>query len=201
MPGVISWCLQRTVSIVLVLFILLNILALTVSVPEDASADSVQSGSGHRRWMGSAWNLQWFHAAMRSIFVWYGLLLHVSVTIFPWRACYAIRDVTSRIKKVIPRTSRGRNRTLSTNKAEVPLLSRSSSSSSSEILSRVPTPLTEYDPDSELDDDHVIHAILIPNYKEDLDCLRETLDVLASHVNARCSYDVSFLLWTKEIGG
>ena len=36
-----------------------------------------------------------------------------------------------------------------------------------------------------------IHAILLPNYKEDIDTLRETLDVLASHAQARTSYDVS----------
>lgn len=48
------------------------------------------------------------------------------------------------------------------------------------------------DTDSELD--KIIHAILIPNYKEELDGLRETLDVLASHPQARSSYDVSIPL-------
>jgi hypothetical protein len=45
--------------------------------------------------------------------------------------------------------------------------------------------------DVEYDQDKVIHAIIIPNYKEDVDGLRETLDVLASHPQARLSYDVS----------
>jgi len=39
--------------------------------------------------------------------------------------------------------------------------------------------------------DNVVHAIIIPNYKEEIDTLRETLDVLASHPQARYSYDVS----------
>lgn len=37
----------------------------------------------------------------------------------------------------------------------------------------------------------IIHAIIIPNYKEELDTLRETLEVLASHPQAHYSYDVS----------
>jgi hypothetical protein len=39
----------------------------------------------------------------------------------------------------------------------------------------------------------VIHAIVIPNYKEEIDVLRETLDVLASHPGARSSYEVRSL--------
>ena len=38
--------------------------------------------------------------------------------------------------------------------------------------------------------DSVVHAIILPSYKEDLDTLRETLSVLASHVLAKSSYDV-----------
>ncbi|GJN73168.1 hypothetical protein PLICBS_007244 [Purpureocillium lilacinum] len=36
----------------------------------------------------------------------------------------------------------------------------------------------------------IIHAIIIPNYKEELDTLRETLEVLASHPQAHYSYDI-----------
>lgn len=39
----------------------------------------------------------------------------------------------------------------------------------------------------------VVHAILLPNYKEDIDTLRETLEVLASHAQARTSYDVRMM--------
>ena len=48
-----------------------------------------------------------------------------------------------------------------------------------------------YTADVESDKLHPIHAVLIPNYKEDVDVLRETLDVLASHPRARRQYDVS----------
>ena len=37
----------------------------------------------------------------------------------------------------------------------------------------------------------VVHAVILPSYKEDMDTLRETLSVLASHTLAKSSYDVS----------
>jgi hypothetical protein len=42
----------------------------------------------------------------------------------------------------------------------------------------------------------LIHVILIPNYKESLETLSETLDVLASHRGARGQYRVrNFKIW------
>ncbi|KAM0345287.1 hypothetical protein ACHAPU_006686 [Fusarium lateritium] len=46
--------------------------------------------------------------------------------------------------------------------------------------------------------DNVVHAIVIPNYKEELDTLRETLDVLASHPQAHYSYDVYLGMEQRE---
>ena len=37
---------------------------------------------------------------------------------------------------------------------------------------------------------NVIHAIIIPNYKEEIDTLRESLEVLACHPHAAITYDV-----------
>jgi hypothetical protein len=45
--------------------------------------------------------------------------------------------------------------------------------------------------ESEDDLEPVVHAILIPNYKESVDGLRETLDVLGSHPQAKYSYHAS----------
>jgi hypothetical protein len=42
------------------------------------------------------------------------------------------------------------------------------------------------------DSEEVIHAIIIPNYQEDIETLRLTLDVLASHPRACTQYKVSF---------
>lgn len=45
----------------------------------------------------------------------------------------------------------------------------------------------------------VIHAIIVPNYKEEMDTLRETLEVLASHPQARETYDVSAIKTTHRV--
>lgn len=42
----------------------------------------------------------------------------------------------------------------------------------------------------EVDDEEVIHAIILPNYGEDLHTLTTTLSVLASHPRARSQYEV-----------
>ena len=55
--------------------------------------------------------------------------------------------------------------------------------------SRASTPKIPGFPDQPLEP--VIHAIILPSYKEDIDTLRETLSVLASHFLAKPTYDVS----------
>ncbi|KAL1884304.1 hypothetical protein VTK73DRAFT_3288 [Phialemonium thermophilum] len=44
----------------------------------------------------------------------------------------------------------------------------------------------------------VIHAIVIPNYKEVVDTLRETLEILSSHPQARYTYDVYLAVEQRE---
>jgi len=39
-------------------------------------------------------------------------------------------------------------------------------------------------------EDSIIHAIILPNYMEDIGTLRETLEVLASHRKAKLQYEV-----------
>jgi hypothetical protein len=128
------------------------------------------------------------------LFAYYSLIVHIAVSIFPLRACWAIWDITTSLKKVSPsRRWRefGAERKLSTyslSSAETLTPSRASATSSD---------TEDYDSgyfaDVEPDATQNFHAILIPNYKEDVDVLRETLDVLASHLQARAQYDVSFL--------
>jgi len=45
-------------------------------------------------------------------------------------------------------------------------------------------------PDQTSIEDSILHAIIIPNYTEDLDTLRETLSVLARHPRAQQQYEV-----------
>jgi hypothetical protein len=70
----------------------------------------------------------------------------------------------------------------------ISLAGSTNSSFSGPSESRASTPRT-----ASFDDiaENVTHLIIIPNYKEDMDTMRETLSVLASHVLARSSYDVS----------
>ena len=81
-------------------------------------------------------------------------------------------------------------------KASLLSLAPSNASSSSDgPLSRVSTPkMGTFEEIAE----SVIHAIILPSYKEDLDTLRETLSVLASHILAKSSYDVSVLPQWRE---
>jgi hypothetical protein len=50
-------------------------------------------------------------------------------------------------------------------------------------------------------EDRVVHAIILPNYMEDLGTLRETLDVLASHRRARSQYEVCPFLPLENTAG
>ncbi|CAK7202791.1 hypothetical protein SEUCBS139899_005518 [Sporothrix eucalyptigena] len=139
------------------------------------------------------------------IFSWYCLLIHVLVFSFPLRACWAIWDVTTSLRKTAKSKSledfklghfrRGSSTSLSS--AETLTSSRASSSANSEAGDVD----TEFSTDSESTvtvQDRVVHAIIIPNYKEEMDSLRETLDVLASHPHARSSYDVYLAMEQRE---
>ncbi|PGH19671.1 hypothetical protein AJ80_03826 [Polytolypa hystricis UAMH7299] len=120
---------------------------------------------------------------------------------FPWRACWAIWNLTWRLKANSFKPSRGRSPNRGSKLLSVEQVSRSPSSSGSDIRSlSSTTTLTEYDADAEFEEDQVIHAIIIPNYKEDLETMRETLDVLASHMLARSSYDVYLATEQGETG-
>jgi hypothetical protein len=128
------------------------------------------------------------------VFAYYCLLIHVLVAVFPIRSCWAIWDITRSLKK------RARTRTFPDTKPPLHRRISSASLSSAETL----TPACdssassseagddlEYLIDPDLMTDAVIHAIIVPNYKEDMDTLRETLEVLACHPQARDTYDVS----------
>jgi len=48
--------------------------------------------------------------------------------------------------------------------------------------------------------DHILHTIIIPNYKENMDTLVETLDVLASHSRALSQYKICLAMEASEQG-
>jgi hypothetical protein len=58
----------------------------------------------------------------------------------------------------------------------------------------------ELSTESEYEDEPLVHAIILPNYKEDMDTLRETLEVLASHLLASSSYEVRNIRLRTSLG-
>ncbi|KAH6608749.1 hypothetical protein Trco_002095 [Trichoderma cornu-damae] len=144
------------------------------------------------------------------VFAYYCLLIHILVAAFPIRACWSIWSITQTLKRA------SQSRAFEDYKNAVGLRRYSSSSlvSSSETLassdsngiSSTASELSDLDHELCVDGKDippcpVIHAIVIPNYKEEMDTLRETLDVLASHPQAQSCYDVYLGMELREAGG
>lgn len=130
------------------------------------------------------------------IFAYYCLAIHLLVFMFPLRACWAIFDLTRRLKKTAKSKTlkefkfahRRRLSSTSLSSSETLTSSRDGSSTSSSEAGDIEA---EFYADADVEPDRVVHAIIVPNYKEEMDTLRETLEVLASHPQARYTYDVS----------
>ncbi|KAJ3214291.1 hypothetical protein HDU67_001836, partial [Dinochytrium kinnereticum] len=56
-----------------------------------------------------------------------------------------------------------------------------------------------HDPRHDLPFEQVMHVIIVPNYKEDMDTLCETLDILASHSRAPTNYKVCLAMEETEV--
>lgn len=130
------------------------------------------------------------------VFAYYCLLIHLLVVIFPLRSNWAVFTITKSLQKMariaaardldFAHQRRGSSTSLSS--AETLTSSRGLASSSSSEAGESDIELSV---DSEEPPNTILHAIVIPNYKEENDTLRETLEVLASHPQARATYDVS----------
>ncbi|SPQ17844.1 42024573-32d0-4412-a865-c24ea6512774 [Thermothielavioides terrestris] len=138
-----------------------------------------------------------------TIFSYYCLLIHFLVFIFPLRSCWAVFTITRNLRKAartralkdLKFNHRRRGSSTSLSSSETLTSSRDiSSTSSSEAGDLDPEAYT----DGDIAPDRVIHAIVIPNYKEENDTLRETLEVLASHPQARNTYDVYLAMEQRE---
>ncbi|KAK3341152.1 glycosyl transferase family group 2-domain-containing protein [Lasiosphaeria hispida] len=138
-----------------------------------------------------------------SIFSYYSLLIHFLVFVFPIRSCWAVFTITRSLQKTARSKSlkdfkfahRRRGSSTSLSSSETLTSSRDlSSTSSSEAGDLDP----EFYTDGDIAPDRVIHAIVIPNYKEENDTLKETLEVLASHPQARNTYDVYLAMEQRE---
>lgn len=135
------------------------------------------------------------------IFAWYCLVIHILVSMFPLRACWSIWDVSRSLKKAAHARSlrdikvkpvhRRRDSSTSLSSSETLTSSRDGSFFSSTPSSEAGDFETGLYAEGDTSPDAIVHAIVIPNYKEEVDMLRETLEVLAYHPQARDSYDVS----------
>jgi len=189
--SVFSWCTRRVGGLC---FIALLILCYYVISSELGSSTDNKVSQGHHHGTdhyrrpqdesgkGGNWTL---------FFAYYSVLIHTLIFMFPMRACWAVEDLTRGLKKV------ARNKQLSDFKFSHARRLSSTSLSSAETLtsSQISSASSEAGDIVlgcvDVEQEKILHAIIIPNYKENIDDLRETLAVLASHTQARSTYDVS----------
>lgn len=124
------------------------------------------------------------------IFAAYNVFIHFLSLLFPLRLCWSLWQITGQVQDINSQhtTSLDNQVTDDTKTRTVGSVGGS--------LSPIDTSGNEHRDDwpesSKGNSGMIYHAILIPIYKEEIDTLRDTLDVLASHAQARTSYDVSF---------
>ncbi|KAH9902192.1 glycosyl transferase family group 2-domain-containing protein [Xylariomycetidae sp. FL2044] len=142
------------------------------------------------------------------VWAYYCLFIHVLVFAFPIRSSWSILNMTRCLRR------NAKNRELKDFKLSHRRHGSSTSLSSSETLtsskevgslasSTTASEAGDLEAEGYTDGDNkdpyrVIHAICIPNYKEEVDTLRETLDVLACHPQARDTYDVYLGMEQRE---
>ncbi|PNY28161.1 Uncharacterized protein TCAP_01909 [Tolypocladium capitatum] len=147
------------------------------------------------------------------VFAYYCLLIHAMVFLFPLRACWSVWDITKALKRSAKSKAledykktnfRRRDSSISISSSET-LASETLASDSNGYSSTV-SEASDVEPDMYADGADVaphpvIHAIVIPNYKEEMDTLKETLEVLASHPQAHRSYDIYLGMELREVNG
>ncbi|KAK6948656.1 hypothetical protein Daesc_010426 [Daldinia eschscholtzii] len=201
-----SWCSRRVGGLAMLMTIALSYWVISKEaaaarydykyIPQDSLSKPSHSTAAPSEGAG-IWTV---------IFAYYCLFIHVLVSAFPVRSCWALFDVTRGLTKVARSTSlrdfklthRRRGSSTSLSSSETLTSSKEDSLPSSATSSEAGDIEPEFYTDGESVHDQVIHAIVIPNYKEEVDSLRETLDVLASHPQARSDYDVYLGMEQRE---
>lgn len=124
------------------------------------------------------------------IYVAYTILMHLQLLIYGPQLCISLHWLTRNIKAV--RDCRiARNLTAKQTKpSEVDFNMDSGYMSDDSLTSASDVAITL--PDQPASEDSVVHTIILPNYLEELDTLRETLSVLASHARSSQQYEVCY---------
>ena len=112
----------------------------------------------------------------QTAFVCYTLFVHTIALLFPFRLCWGTASITRSIKKVLRQQT----------PPQYPAHHSANGGRKHDLHHS-----TAIEMEHNVNKQNVLHAIILPNYKEDIDTLRETLDVLACHPQSASSYDVS----------
>jgi hypothetical protein len=197
MSSILSWASRRAGGIAMISMVALSYYVISREAVESPRGykylESASPGSATVSASGGGGGI------FTVIFAYICLLIHTLVMGFPVRSCWSIFDMTRCLKKAANSKSikeyklahQRRPSSTSLSSSETLTSSRDGATPSSTSESESGDFEPDFYADGEIDPDRVIHAIVIPNYKEEVDTLRETLDVLASHPQARDTYDVS----------
>jgi len=184
-----SWCIQRVANLSLIALLGLMFLAFwpAAKSDDDTREDSRKPERGrHHHFRPQITNSQ-------LALVYYTILIHILGLIFPVRLCWATRSVIKNLKSAQYQTTRRRRPSpkvqFSTTESDLGYEDSITSECSESEIEMVSE--SSFTTDSEYEDELLVHTIILPNYKEEMDTLRETLEVLASHQLARSSYEVS----------
>ncbi|RDW94965.1 hypothetical protein BP5796_00728 [Coleophoma crateriformis] len=163
---VVSWGAQRIASLSLLALLLLVYIALGHDKPKGAARGKPELTTA------------------QLVLVVYTLFTHLQALAFPVRLCVSTWSVTKKLKKAqqphsSPRSVSKQGVSMGVKSIEMYEDSSSSYSSSSEDEGAL-----------KREDDLVLHSIILPNYKEDINNLRETLQVLACNQQASATCEV-----------
>lgn len=128
----------------------------------------------------------------QQIFVVYAVLIHFHMFGFTMRLGWSIFRATGKARNALNRRLSPSPTPVASPKSQpgddLGLPSPVSISSVDPILPKADVTVTE------IDEQELVHAIILPNYCEDLYTLETTLKVLASHPRARTQYEVRLFL-------
>jgi hypothetical protein len=123
-------------------------------------------------------------------FIFYSLLVHIDTAFVAIRLCFSIRVVKNKMRSTLLR------------RKDLPSGFYSEGILQPADVKELNSRSSPFEPDRTRPNEkvlgEVIHAIIIPNYKEDIDTLRLTLAVLASHPRAKTQYEVCVLRISSE---
>jgi len=125
------------------------------------------------------------------IYIAYTLMMHLQLLVYGPQLCISLHWLTRNIKAVREcRIARNMTSKQFSKASDGDVYTDSGYTSDDSLTSASDVAITL--PDQPTAEDNVLHAIIVPNYMEDMDTLKETLSVLATHSRAQQQYEVCF---------